>query len=127
MATLTLPYPPSANRLWRNVGGKTLKSQAYRHWLTRAAQAIWEQRPAPVAGIYRLMIIAIRPDRRARDIDNLIKPISDALAAGGVVTNDSQAQSVFAGWSTEAAVSGGGIIVSVEPVSEPIFAMGKAA
>lgn len=127
MSTITLPYPPSANRLWRNVGGKTLKSAAYRHWLARAAQAIWEQRPVSVIGPYRLTMIAIRPDRRARDIDNLLKPVGDALAAGGVVSNDSQAQSVFAGWSTGAVVKGGGIIVSVEPVVAPIFAMGKAA
>jgi len=127
VTVLTLPYPPSANRLWRNIRGKTLKSAVYRAWLIEAGQVLFLQKPASVTGQYRLMVIATRPDQRARDIDNLIKPVSDLLAQCGVVSNDSKAQSVFAGWSMESTVPGGQIIVSVEPVTAPIFAMGKAA
>src|SRR4051812_32222866 len=121
MTTLTLPYPPSANRLWRNVPGKgTLKSAAYRAWISKATGEIMIQRGKPVRGAYRLTIVAVRPDLRARDIDNLAKPVGDLMASAGIVQNDSMAQSVFVGWSLEAPVKDGSIIVSVEPFLEPI-------
>lgn len=39
---VTLPYPPTANMLWRFVPGMAspLKSQAYREWLKLADAAI---------------------------------------------------------------------------------------
>jgi len=91
--TVTLPYPPSANRLWRNVGGKTLKSEPYREWIDSAA---WIVKLAckktydgkGVRGPYGLTILVNPPDRRKRDIDNLAKPLSDALKAGGAIEDD---------------------------------------
>lgn len=128
MTTITLPYPPSANRMWRNVPGKgTLKSAPYRAWISRALGEIMVQRAKPVHGRYRLTIIAVRPDNRARDVDNLAKPIGDILATAGIVKNDSLAQSVFLGWSLESPVKDGSIIVSIEPFTEPLQLLGKAA
>jgi crossover junction endodeoxyribonuclease RusA len=114
VTTLTLPYPPSANRLWRNVKGKTLKSGHYRLWLTEAGWSVREQRPKSIPGAYRLTISAVRPDNRARDIDNLIKPISDLLKAAGVIEDDSLAKSVFAIWADVPPVKGGAITVHLE-------------
>ena len=34
---IRLPWPPSANRLWRNFGGKVLKSAHYRAWQREVA------------------------------------------------------------------------------------------
>lgn len=114
MTTLTLPYPPSANRLWRAVNGRQIKSAEYRRWLEAAALSILVQRPARISGAYHLKVVATRPDKRRRDIDNLLKPISDALAAAEVIANDCEAQSVFAGWSEVGPVPGGSVVVTLE-------------
>ena len=48
-------------------------------------------------------IVADRPDRRARDLDNLIKPILDALKpttqAKGVIEDDHLSQSISIRWT----------------------------
>lgn len=115
MSTFTLPYPPSANRIWRNVGGKTLKSAEYRQWLSVAIPTIIHQRPEPVAGKYDLTVVATRPDNRGRDLDNLLKPVSDAIVQAGVVHDDQHVQNITIGWSEEGPIKGGAILVVVEP------------
>lgn len=108
---IQLPYPPSANRLWRNVKGRMVKSAEYRTWLSAAVASC--RGAVNVPGPYHLTITATRPDRRRRDIDNLIKPVSDALCAAGVVDDDSAALSVYAAWRDDAPVKHGALLVSV--------------
>ena len=115
MTSVSIPYPPSANRLWRAVNGRQIKSAVYRSWCSEAALMLRAQRPATVAGAYHLSIVATPPDRRARDIDNLIKPISDALASAGIVANDSMARSVYAAWSPQDPIKGGLVTVEINP------------
>jgi crossover junction endodeoxyribonuclease RusA len=52
-----------------------------------------------------------RPDKRKRDIDNLLKPVLDALQMSGVIQDDHYAQSVFAQWVPELV----GIRVTITP------------
>lgn len=111
---LTLPYPPTANNLFKNVPKGRAKSATYRAWIGAALWELNRQRPQLVRGTYRLTITAVRPDNRARDIDNLIKPISDTLKKGGVIEDDAKAKSVFAVWSDSPPVAGGEIRVVVE-------------
>lgn len=111
---LTLPYPPTANNLFLNVEKGRVKSLSYRAWITAALWELKRQRPQLVRGAYRLTITAVRPDNRARDIDNLIKPISDTLKKGGVIEDDAKALSVYAAWSLSPPVKGGEIRVVIE-------------
>lgn len=113
MIEITLPYPPSANRLWRKAQGKIHRSDDYKKW-SDAARTLCRiaLRHAPaVHGPYILTILAERPDKRLRDLDNLIKPCSDALAHSGVVRDDSDAEEIHVYWSG----AGHNIIVKVEP------------
>lgn len=113
MITFDLPYPPSANRLWRAVRGRNIKSAEYRAWLVDAQASITRACIAgSMEGRYHLEISALAPDRRHRDIDNLIKPISDAIAAAGLVMNDAMARSVFIQWGGEP-VKGGSVNVTL--------------
>lgn len=102
--TLT-DMPPSANAMRSHFidAGKvrSVKSRAYAAWKSAAAWEIAAARPGKISGPYRLYIAAQRDwrSRRARDIDNLIKPVSDALVAAGVVSDDSLAESVSAKWA----------------------------
>lgn len=88
MATVyrfTLPWPPSANRYWRNVRGHTVVSSEARDYKLRAA---WEARIAvdePLSGNVILTMDFYRP-RKSGDLSNRIKVLEDAL--NGVAFND---------------------------------------
>jgi crossover junction endodeoxyribonuclease RusA len=112
MTVFTLPVlPPSANRIWRRSGSRIHKSSAYTNWLSASAMFAKGQRPKAVSGPYKLTIAAVRPDKRRRDIDNLIKPISDLLVSIGIVRDDSDCDMVSARWVTR----GEGVSIRIEP------------
>lgn len=76
--TLTLPYPPSANRYWRSAPGKGLvpsaEATAYKRELGRVATGL-----QPFRGPVRVRLVVYRP-RRSGDLDNCLKLLFDALA-----------------------------------------------
>lgn len=116
---LALPYPPSANALWRNVGGKTLVSAPYRKWKALAFSEIAEQGAGrlhrkTVTGPYQMALMADRPDRRRRDLGNLEKAASDALVASGVVADDCDATKISLAWSTRAPGKGAKVWITIE-------------
>ena len=99
MHEFVLPYPPSCNRYYRNVGGRTLLSRAGRLYreevaallagrgcLPTAAQSLRR----PLAGPIQLEIDIHPPDRRRRDIDNVLKGLLDSIEKGGGYHDDSQ-------------------------------------
>jgi crossover junction endodeoxyribonuclease RusA len=90
MTRLELPWPPSMNSYWRNVAGRTLISKDGRIYRDRiiaqgAAQG-WGAHAGPVL----VHITASPPDRRRRDLDNMLKPMLDALTHAHVWDDDSQ-------------------------------------
>ena len=90
MTRIDLPYPPSVNHYWRRVGHKTLisaKGRAYRASVCRIATACGIK---SLAGELIVTVDLYPPDRRRRDIDNTMKALLDALAAGGAYEDDSQ-------------------------------------
>jgi len=113
---IILPYPPSVNRNLRTVGGRPILSAPYRAWRTEAEAAIREQRIPPIEGRYDLTIWATAPDRRRRDLDNLIKPVSDALVRAQVVQDDSLMRALSIRW-TEKIQPGGRVVLNVEPTA----------
>lgn len=115
MIAFTLPYPPTANNLFMNVGKRRIRTKAYDAWIAEASYWIHIQNAPVVGGPYTLAIIAHRPDRRARDIDNLIKPISDVLTKTSVISDDSRAEKVSAEWSKLLPAKGATVYVTVEP------------
>jgi crossover junction endodeoxyribonuclease RusA len=92
---IILPYPPSANRLWRNVKGRMIKSAHYRAWIAECA--IITRKCNRVNGPFRICLKVDRPDRRKRDLDNLIKPVLDALK-GAAFDDDSDCQKIEISW-----------------------------
>lgn len=97
---LSMPYPPSANRLWRAVRGRNIKSAEYRDWLARCAADLAQQRPTPLPGAYRLSLIVNRPDKRRRDLSNTIKPLEDALQSAGIIRDDADCQRLMVMWGS---------------------------
>ena len=101
MICLQISYPPSANRIWRTSRGRTYRAPNYVNWLEREGWNIIQQRQGGIVGPYRLQMSVVRPDRRKRDLDNLIKPVSDLLKSVGVIGDDCDAQSIHLEWVKE--------------------------
>jgi len=99
MIKLKLSYPPTANHIWKSGGGRVYRSARYVSWQKTAMAEAIAQKPKPVAGAYHLNITAYRPDKRKRDVDNLIKVVSDFAQRAGLVEGDHLAQSVSARWA----------------------------
>lgn len=112
MIRVDLPYPPSANRLWRAVRGRNIKSAEYRTWMDSAQRSIMAACiGGQLAGPYHMEVQAVRPDRRRRDVSNLLKATEDAIVQSGLVADDSDAQSVKISWAKGNPVKGGKIHV----------------
>ncbi len=92
MTTITLPWPPSVNHYWRMWRGRMLVSRegrAYREDVRALLAGGGFRKPPPGARI-ALCMDAFPPDRRRRDLDNLLKGVLDALEHAGIYADDSQ-------------------------------------
>lgn len=118
--------PPSANGMRAHfiADGKvrSVKSKTYAAWKKAAAWEIAAARPGKITGPYRLYIAVQRDwrSKRATDLDNRIKPVSDALVAAGIVTDDSLAEEVNAKWADN--LGGPAVIALICPAEEALAA-----
>ena len=76
---LTVPYPPSVNHLWRRVGAKTLLSAEGRRYHEVVGTHVRRQGGTPPDPPHVVRIVAVVPDKRRRDIDNILKALLDPL------------------------------------------------
>lgn len=91
---ITVPPPPSANKLWRSIPGKPrVRSQEYAAWI---AVAGWEVRRQMVGvpPIDCRFNVSIQVPVSRRDSDNWVKPLLDICEKAGVVTNDGNMHTV---------------------------------
>ena len=91
-----LPYPPSVNRLWRYTSRGVYRTKSYTDWLSLAGAEI-NVRPG-IEEPCKLEIKACPPDKRRRDIDNIIKPLMDCLEENCVIQNDSLVHELAVCW-----------------------------
>lgn len=92
MLLIDLPWPPSMNHYWRNVPGRgTLISAEGRQYRQDVQVQVLIQRAAKkLSGRLEVAITAFPPDKRRRDLDNLLKSCLDALTHAGVWLDDQQ-------------------------------------
>ena len=90
MIKIVLPFPPSVNRLWRATkGGKVYRSPQYVAWRKLAMwQLVGQVKGKKVTSAYKLTILAVRPDKRKRDLGNLEKAVSDILVSQNIIEDD---------------------------------------
>lgn len=95
MQSLTLPLPPSLNRYYRNVNGRTLISSDGRKYKAGVRHYVVEQQIESIQSdrIWLHMLIE-RADKRRADVDNMAKCCLDSLQADddwpGCYSNDGQ-------------------------------------
>lgn len=90
MIQLQLPYPPSVNRYYRNVGSRTLISRDGRKYRQRVEALLARLRIRPTEGPLAVVVDLFPPDRRRRDVDNAMKSLLDSMQHGGAYHDDSQ-------------------------------------
>jgi crossover junction endodeoxyribonuclease RusA len=88
--SLHLPYPPSVNSYYRNLGTKVLISAKGRQYRKAVANAIILGNGKAMAHCrYAVTVTLHRKDKRIFDIDNCAKAILDSLTHAGVWEDDS--------------------------------------
>ena len=89
----------------------------YSEWKnTSTVMALNNKKGDYISGHYSLILAVGRPDKRRRDIDNIIKPVSDLLVGIQIVEDDSLCNKVTAEWSDE--VEKGMVKIIIEDWSE---------
>ena len=90
MIELELPYPPSTNHYYRNVGPRTIISREGRAYRQRVCAILLRRGVKPMARPLAMHVDVHPPDRRRRDLDNCLKSLLDSLEHGGAYKDDSQ-------------------------------------
>lgn len=100
MIKIILDLPPSVNRLWAvSKSGRMYRTTKYSLW---RKHAVWEAanqaKGKRITGRFRLIMEVVRPDKRKRDLDNLLKASLDCLTEAGVIADDSFCEHIEAKW-----------------------------
>lgn len=114
---ITLPWPPSVNTYWRHpttgkLAGRHLISEQGRKYREAVRALVLESgRREKFTGPLSVHIEAFPPDRRRRDLDNILKSILDSLTYAGVWEDDYQVEEL----SIRRATIGGMVKVTITP------------
>ena len=109
---LDLPWPPSINRYYRNIKGRTLISREGREYRKRVIAILASTQGLGDIRLF-MELFVYPPDRRKRDLDNLVKPLQDALQHAKMFDDDGQIDG-FSIWR-KSPVDGGVVNVYLEP------------
>ncbi|WP_018694250.1 RusA family crossover junction endodeoxyribonuclease [Algicola sagamiensis] len=98
MVKLTLPYPPTVNHYWQSftawragkkIVKKTLSVKAKKFVNDVHFHVVKEKAAKRYATPVEINIGVYLPDKRKRDLDNLLKGLFDALTKARVIEDDS--------------------------------------
>jgi len=89
--SVTLPPPPSVNTYWRTFRGRMIVSAKGREYRQAVANVVqWRELRPMFEGPVAVELTFCPPDKRRRDLDNLLKATFDALTSAGVWGDDNQ-------------------------------------
>lgn len=87
---LLLPWPPSVNRYWLARGNTRFISRAGKDFREAVAGECADQGIVSLEGRLAVHIALFPPDKRVRDVDNILKALLDACEHAGCYASDSQ-------------------------------------
>lgn len=120
MIRLVLPWPPSENhyRRYVSIGGhrRVLISKAGREYQAAVISRVRASCPINISGRLKVTIHASPPDRRRRDIDNLLKGLLDSLQKAKAIRDDGDIDDLRIVRSP--VISGGRLVVEIEEIKE---------
>ena len=91
MINVWLSWPPSINNYTTVDRGRKILSSRGRKYKKHSVLELMEQHaPKGLTGRVEVDIEAHPPDKRKRDLDNLLKPILDVLQDYGIYVDDEQ-------------------------------------
>ena len=90
MKTLTIPYPPSVNTYWGFKGHRRFLTPKAKQFKTEVAQEVSHNKINFGLDRLEICITLYPPDKRVRDIDNVVKSTFDALVQANAFVDDSQ-------------------------------------
>ena len=87
---ISLPYPPTVNHYWGQLGSKKFLGKKGKEFREEVIIAVYNARQVALNGRLHMEVYLYPPDNRKRDVDNVLKPLLDALEHAKVYENDSQ-------------------------------------
>jgi len=115
-ASFTMPTPPSANALFRNLpkGGR-VKTPRYKDFIMQGMSAIHAQRVKPMRG-YVVMVVGVERMSGRADIDNRLKALLDTIVMAKIIEDDRFVTAIAVSWLPKA---NGLSHISIFPVGRP--------
>lgn len=115
--SLVMPWPPSVNAYWRSITvlgrSRVVLSREARDYKADVRCLATDAGLCPTADQVSLSVIFHEPDRRRRDIDNLLKAVLDSLT-GILWDDDSQVRRIETEFRER--VEGGAVVVRAKPL-----------
>lgn len=122
---LTLPWPPSVNHYW---GERAVRNRVYKYISTKGVKFRKEVQAkalkAEAANAFNaderleVTIKLLPPDRRRRDIDNILKSLLDALEHAEVYPDDTQIDILHVYRNINDIEKGGSVIVNIKAIED---------
>lgn len=81
-----MPFPPTVNNYYSVVNGRKILSRRGREY--HRICGYWTELPKMIKSDVSVEFDILMPDRRKRDIDNLLKPMLDALVRNFYIEDD---------------------------------------
>jgi crossover junction endodeoxyribonuclease RusA len=111
---LELPYPPSVNHYWGQAGNHRFIGKKGKEFRAQVMDAVNEAGFSPLEGRLAVHIALFPPDKRKRDVDNVLKSLLDACEHAGCYENDSQIDELHI--TRRDVVKGGACTIIIIPI-----------
>jgi crossover junction endodeoxyribonuclease RusA len=90
MIQLLLSFPPSVNHYWGQRGNHRFLGKRGKEFRQEVAEACLDGDIKTMYGRLAVHVALFPPDRRKRDVDNILKPLLDACEHAGCFVDDNQ-------------------------------------